>query len=125
MNKYYKINDESAFKTIRQGLAIAVIMFVFLGAAAFESYESKRIKYHLENRDTVSKRMQVFEACMNRNNYDYTDALCTVCYDSAVAIIPYSKVEIKQFKKDYRAYRKWAKRKAIEPMSENDFINKP
>ena len=125
MNKYYKINDEFTFKTIRQGLAIAAIILTFLGAAAFENYESRRIKYHLENRDTVSKRMQVFEACMDRNNYDYTDALCTVCYDSAVAIIPYSKVEIKQFKKDYRSYRKWAKRKAIEPISESDFINKP
>jgi guanylate kinase len=109
---------------MKQSTAVAIIVFMFVGAAAFENIENKTIKRHQNMRDVKSERMQVFENCMDRNEYDYTDALCTLCFDSALAIIPYSKLEIKQFKKDYRAYIKWAKTKAIEPDSEEEFIYK-
>lgn len=93
-----------------QLLAILAIVLIFLLSMAFESYESKIIKRQV----TVSKRLNLFDNCMERNNYDYTDALCEVCWDSTLQIFPYTKAEIKENKKHERELKKWSRRKAIK-----------
>ena len=93
----------------KQTLALLTIVFIFLGAMAFENYEDKMVK----RQSTVSKRFELFDACMTRNNYDYTDALCETCWDSTYISFPKTRWERRDDRKAHREFKKWAKRKAI------------
>ena len=107
--------------TKKQIIAVCFILFTFIGSMAFESYESKV----LLKEDNKTIRARVFAKCMERNNFEYSDFNCELCQDSALQIIPYDRKEIKEFKKKYRKYIKWAKTKAIEPATEEEFIHSP
>lgn len=93
----------------KEWLAFTALIVIFLLSMAFENYEDKTIR----RQKTVSKRFELFDACMTRNNYDYTDALCETCWDSTYISFPKTRWERKDDRKARREFKKWAKRKAI------------
>ena len=105
-----------------QILAVIAIVSILIGSMAFESYENKKFNEFGETSKLKEKRMKVFNNCMEKNNYEYSDLNCELCYDTALQIIPFNKEEIKEMKKKYREYIKWAKTRAIEPATEDEFI---